>query len=101
MSWTFHRVFRGYSMLSLLLTFIHTSTIPPPDYICRLFRAANLKPYKGRCQDFVVRTGFEPVIRSITISSGIRTPIDKTDHHLTIFIISFWYFHIFHLKLKS
>ena len=26
----------------------------------------------------VVRTGFEPVIRSITVSSGIRTPIDKT-----------------------
>jgi hypothetical protein len=32
----------------------------------------------------VVRTGFEPDICSITVSSGIRTPIDKTDHHLTI-----------------
>jgi len=31
----FHRVFRGYSILPLLLTFIHASTIPPPDYILR------------------------------------------------------------------
>ena len=29
----FYRVFQGYSALSLLLTFIHASTIPPPDYI--------------------------------------------------------------------
>ena len=28
---------------------------------------------------FVVKTGLEPVIRSITVSSGIRTQIDKTD----------------------
>ena len=27
---------------------------------------------------FVVKTGLEPVIRSITVSSGIRTPIDRT-----------------------
>ena len=62
-------------------------SITPPDYkfvdISHLSCVIGIEPIHTN-NISVVRTGFEPDICSITVSSGIRTPIDKTDHHLTI-----------------
>ena len=55
------QVFKDVHALSACgATLLHTNRLPGHPHI------------------LVVSTGFEPVIRSITISSGIRTPIDRT-----------------------